>query len=225
MDGVLVLIPVLNRPHRVVPTLESIRVSQRGVPLDVLFLASRGDTGEINALKKAGAEHKLVGHRDDDHQYAVKNNAGIALAIQRGYEWVFLGADDLDFGHGWADEAVELGTRTRACVVGTQDGVNARVKTGRHSTHSLVNTAYIDCGTVDRDDVVLTEEYGHWFVDDEFVQTAVFRSTFVMASRAVVEHRHPNYGHAEMDATYEKGQATVAADQALYASRKWMWGR
>jgi hypothetical protein len=222
---VAVLLPVLNRAHRVEPLLASLRASECGVPLEPLFLASRGDRGELAALKSAGVRYEIVGQASDSHQYPRKMNHGYRLACDEGHAWSFTGADDLAFEPGWADEAVAVAAATGACVIGTDDRANARVRAGKHSTHTLFSAEYRECGTVDEDDKLFHEGYHHWWADDECIQTAMFRGTFAFARHAVVRHLHPIYGGAEDDETYRRGQATVAEDKATYDARCWMWRR
>lgn len=224
MTRIVVLVPVLARPQRVEPTLTSLRASEVDARLEPLFLASPGDHAELEALKTAAAPHEVVTW-EPEHDYPRKMNHGYRLAVAAGADWVFLAADDLVFRPGWAEEALRVAERTGACVIGTNDTVNVRVKAGRHSTHSLVHRDYLECGTADEDGKILCDQYGHWFCDDEFIRTAQFRGTFAAASRSIVEHRHPNYGGAPDDATYRKGQATLMADKAVFESRKWMWTR
>jgi hypothetical protein len=139
---------------------------------------------------------------------------------------MLLGSDDILFHPGWFDACLAVAARIPggACVVGTNDLCNPRVKSGHHSTHPLVNRDYIACGGVIDDPTrVLPEVYGHWFVDDEFVQTAQFRGTYVHAHDALVEHFHPAFGKAENDATYDLSKETVAADRALFNRRRSLW--
>ncbi len=222
MTAITILVPVLGRPHRVEPLLASLRASQQDVPLEPLFLPSLDDADELAALRAAGAPYETVGVAAESGQWAKKNNHAFR---KLGTEWAFLAADDVVFHPGWAEEAVEVARVTGACVVGTNDTVNVRVRSGRHSTHTLVHRDYLECGTIDEDGQILHEGYGHWFVDDEFVQTAMHRGTFAPAPRAIVQHFHPVYGGAETDSTYEKGQASVMADKDIYEGRKHLWGR
>lgn len=59
--------------------------------------------------------------------------------------------------------------------------------------------------------------------DDEFVQTAMVRRTFVFARDAHVEHLHPNWAKGKWDTTYARGQAGFSEDRALYERRKHLW--
>lgn len=225
MTSITALIPVLDRPHRVEPLLASLRASERETPLHPLFLLSVGDQAEYAAVKASGAPFEYVGRVRDTGQYPRKMNHGYRLAVERGADWMFTGADDLDFQPGWAEEALAVAEQTGCCVIGTNDEVNSRVKAGRHSTHTLFHRDYLECGTIDEDGKLFHEGYGHWWSDDEAVRTAIFRDTFASASRSIVRHLHPNYGGAPDDATYRRGQASMMADKALFDERKWMWTR
>lgn len=225
MDGVAVLLPVLNRPHRVVPLVESIRGSEATQPLVPMFLLSPGDHEEAKEVKATGCWYRTMSWQAGFADYAKKMNYGYRAACRAGYEWVFLGADDLEFEHGWADAALDAAADEDCCVIGTDDTVNVRVRTGHHSTHSLVHRDYGACGTIDQPGRIACEEYGHWYVDDELVQTAQFRGVYLHAALAVVRHLHPNYGYGLDDDTYRKGQSTVMQDKRTFDERKWMWGK
>ena len=224
MSAVLVLVPVLGRPERAAAVAASIRASDdRASPL---FLASPGDDDEIDACRAVGWTAVMewdAGHGD----YAKKMNHGYGLARAHGYEWAFLGADDLIFHAGWLDACLREHERTLACVIGTNDMGNRRTMTGRHSTHSLVHRDYLDgCGgVIDDPALLMNEAYGHNYCDDEMVQTAQQRGTYVHAREAFVEHLHPNWKKSDDDATYRKGMETFDADRALYESRMALWGR
>lgn len=215
-----ILVPVLDRPQRVGPLIESVNACTPDANL--LFLCSPGDRAEIKAVEKSGANHVVVPWPCGPGDYSRKMNLGFRETTE---EFVFLGADDLRFHPGWFEACLEAHHRTSACVIGTNDGSNARVLAGQHSTHTLVHRDYGACGTVDRADILLTEMYTHEFVDDEFIQTAIWRNTYVHARSARVEHLHPDWGLAEMDDTYRRGRSGRAQDQRTYMSRAPMWGR
>lgn len=218
MAQVAVLIPVLGRPQRAGPVAESILRDDRVVPF---FLCSPSDDAEIDACRSTGARTVVVGWPAGHADYARKMNHGYQLARAEGYEWAFLGADDLIFHPGWLDACLRVWERTYVCVVGTNDLGNSRVVAGHHSTHTLVHRDYLDCGGVADDPTrLLCEAYSHNFVDDEFVQTAMYRDAYAHAHNALVEHLHPNWRKAEDDATYRKGMERFADDQRLFDRRR-----
>ncbi len=57
------------------------------------------------------------------------------------------------------------------------------------------------------------------------MRAAQHRNEWVFCRDSIVEHLHPNWGKADMDATYEialDGEA-MAADRELFAQRKRIW--
>lgn len=221
---ITVLIPVLNRPHRVKPLLESLLASAKFISLDALFLVSPGDDAEIDAIDAFGVvPWECVPWEAGPSDYARKINHGFA---ETSSEFVLLGADDLIFHHGWAERALACHMETKACVVGTNDGgANRSTATGEHSTHTLVHRDYGGCGVIDEPDVwqLLCEKYDHSFSDTEFVATAKARETWAHAPDCIVEHVHPMTKRVETDSTYLKGQAHFAEDRALFQSRRPLW--
>lgn len=219
MTSVAVFVPVLNRPHRVAPLIESLFATAPDA--DPIFIVSPGDTAEKNAVLDAGVRPLYVDWHPGRADYAKKMNYAWR---HTDHDFVLLGADDLLFRPGWLQAALTCHKRTRACVVGTNDLGNARTAQGHHSTHTLVSRRYGECGTIDDQTVLLHEGYWHNFVDDEFVQTAMWRETWAHAADAVIEHLHPNWGKADDDATYQRAQERFGDDRRLYQSRAHLWG-
>jgi hypothetical protein len=227
-----ILIPVLGRPERAAPVIESALAATPDA--FVLFLTSPGDGAEQDAIDDAGGRFEVVPWDPGPGDYARKINYGFKLvtgrdpnwvpyaipAVTISHEWVFLGADDLIFHPGWYEACLRRAASTRACVVGTNDLGNARTATGQHSTHTLVNAGYWECGTVDESNRILHEGYEHEYVDDELVHTARWRSTYAHCPEAIVEHLHPDWGKGVEDATYAKARAGRSRDTRLYKRRE-----
>ena len=210
----MVLVPVLRRPHRVAPLLDSLD-GQR-----TLFICSPDDIEEQAAVKAAGADMIVIDRPPQPGDYARK--------IQAGYEatdepLVFLGADDLCFHSGWLDAARAKLTEGVG-VVGTNDLGSKRVMAGNHATHSLVTRDYVERhGTIDQPGQVLHEGYPHEFVDDEFVQTAMFRDAWAFAVDSHVEHLHPNWNKAPTDPLYDQQRRRMDRGRRLYKRRQHLW--
>ena len=219
LPSLCVLIPVLGRPAN---APKVIAILQAATPsATFMFLCSPTDSEEITACEQLGwtiVMEKPAGQGD----YAYKLNHGYQTAIDHGYEWMFLGADDLVFHDHWYELCLDAHHRGNACVIGTKDLGNKRTMNGWHSTHTLVHRDYLECGTIDEEGIILCPLYQHEFVDDEFIHTARMRRTYV-GSQAIVEHNHPDWGKAEWDDTYRKAQANRTIDQALYNSRRAMF--
>lgn len=229
--SVCILVPVLDRPQNVQALVRS--VEQAGgwptAAISVLFIVSPGDHDERAEVSVARGDHEgSVDGLDVEWapgagDYARKINAGAHVAHSNGADYVFLGADDLNFHPGWIEEALRVANESNACVVGTNDLGNARVMQGLSSTHSLVDLDYLKCGTIDEPDKLLHEGYDHNFVDDELVATAKHRGVYAQAENAHVEHLHPNWGKGDDDRTYQKGVERFQADHALFVQRSHLW--
>jgi len=187
-----------------------------------MFLCSPGDDEQIDACERAGADEvTTVSWESGPGDFARKINYAVTVSSE---PWILMGADDLCFCPSWAENALECARVTGASVIGTQDWGNSRVIAGQHSTHPLVSRRYIvDQGTIDEKGKMLHEGYGHQFCDDELVATARVRRAWTFCHAAEVPHLHPDWGKAPDDATYQKGRATLYADQALYEARKHLW--
>lgn len=227
MTSVVIVVPVLGRPERVRPLVESAEAATRGHDVCVFFVVSPSDELERGEIRNVMRSSPIVNALDVEWEpgradYARKINAGFAVTEE---EFVFLGADDLRFHDGWLDKALDVHAATGACVIGTNDDGNPAVKSGRHATHSLVHRDYGACGTIDEPDSgkLLCDLYDHNWVDNEFVATAHHRGAFAMALDSHVEHEHPHWGKGTDDATYRKGQARFAEDRALFQRRSRLW--
>lgn len=213
----MVLVPVLRRPHRVAPLIQSLEAS--GADARLLFIVSADDIEMRSAVDESGACSIVVdwpGGSPGD--YAKKTNAGYRASSE---PWIFTGADDLHFHPGWLDAALR---HRPAQVIGTNDLGNARVIAGHHSTHTLVGRRYADKhGTIDKPGEVLFEGYQHEFVDDELVGTAKKRGVWAFAYDSIVEHLHAYYEKAPMDDLYAAQGERMAASRQLFTKRSRLW--
>lgn len=208
----VILVPVLRRPHRVEPLLDSIKAATPGAR--VVFICDPDDLEEQEAVYQAGLRPMLIAGN-----YAAKINAGSRVTDE---PLLFLGADDLHFHPGWLEHATALMT-DQVGVVGTNDLCNGRVIAGEHSTHSLVARWYQQLGTIDEPGKILHEGYPHEYVDDEFVQTAQRRGMYAHAHDAIVEHLHPMVGKAPMDALYAAQRPRMRQGRKVFRQRSSLW--
>lgn len=211
--SVAILVPVLRRPHRVQPLLDSIKAAT-SQPWRALFICDPYDLKEQEAVQAAGGRFLIV-----SGNYAQKINTAVKATSD---PLLFLGADDLHFHPGWLEAAQALLSDTIG-VVGTNDLGNRRVMAGDHSTHSLVTRWYAQLGTIDEPDKVLHEGYPHEFVDDEFIATAKKRGAFAHASDSIVEHLHPLWGKAPTDELYDGHAMRMRRGRRIYARRQPLW--
>jgi glycosyltransferase involved in cell wall biosynthesis len=222
---VVVIVPVLRRPHRVRPLVDSILAAT--ARCEILFIATDGDDPEIEAIEEVIGS---TASRSIDYDTIPPNTVGdYACKINRGYQitsnpYLFLGADDLHFHPGWLNAALNAMSRPDVGVVGTQDMANRRVMRGDHATHSLVDRSYIDRnGTIDEHHKVLHEGYPHEYVDDEFIETAKRRGAFAFAADSVVEHLHPSVKKADWDDLYLAEPGRMRRGRILFHRRRPLW--
>lgn len=214
---VVIIVPVLGRPHRVEPLLASVEEAT-SAPHRTLFVASTNDESEIAALDAAGADFITVPPKRGS--WACKINDGYRATTER---YLFTGADDLRFHAGWFEAAVALMNDT-VQVVGTTDLCNPRTMSGEHSTHTLVARAYVETlGTIDEPGVVLHEGYHHDYADDELIATARARRAYAHAFDSTVEHLHPWAKKASDDATYRRGRRWRQHGRRLFLQRERKW--
>ena len=225
MTDLSILVPVLSRPQNVAPLVNS-AYAATGCDFEIVFLVTKTCVDEIEAINDQMASGDVniriisFPHRSNG-DYANKINVGYAKTTS---PWLFTGADDIHFHHGWFDHAERAFVATGRRVVGTRDLGNSRVETGVHSTHSLVHRSYVEeMGTVDEDGVMLHEGYPHEFVDDEFIETAKMRDEFVHSPESIVEHLHPLWGKAPTDATYNAHRKRMVMGRRVYQKRQRLW--
>lgn len=215
---VLIIIPVLRRPHRAAPVLQSALDATPGGR--VLFVGSPGDEAEHEAVRAAGGELLVIPEPCQPGDYARKVNAAYRSSKE---PLLFLAADDVDFHPSWF-EAAAAKVEGRSEVIGTNDLGNRRVMAGVHSTHTLVTRRYCDnMGTIDERRKVLHEGYVHEFVDDEFIETAKSRNAFAFARDAIVEHLHPLWLKAEWDPVYLPHKERMRSGRYTYMQRRHLW--
>lgn len=217
MNDLVVLIPVLGRPHHIEPMLESLYKTTKSVT--PLFLTSEFDIEPRDEIKRLGERFVDVRHRTKG-DYARKINAGYKLSKE---PLIFLGATDIKFHPKWFENA-QRKLNKKVQVVGTNDLGNPFVMAGEHSTHTLVTRSYIDhYGTIDEPDKILHEGYIHEWVDNEFVGTAKHRKAWAMAMDSIVEHLHPIWGKGRWDAGYRETDKRVRRGSRYYKTRSVLW--
>lgn len=216
---VVVVVPVLGRPHRVAPLVASLEAATEPGSYRLLFVCTDSDVDEIAAVDAAGIERITIpanAHGD----YARKVHAAIRASSE---PHIFTGADDLDFHPGWLPAALAR-MSDQVGVVGTNDLHNPRVLEGRHATHFLVARWYVErFGTIDDSGLLFHEGYWHECVDDELVGTAKHHGAWAFAEDSIVEHLHPNWGLAPTDRIYDEQARRIRFGRRLYWRREQLW--
>jgi hypothetical protein len=155
MLDLVILVPMLGRPHTVAPLVESIREATPGAR--ALFLVSPGDDHVHAAVDEVDCERLTVPF-EPVGDYARKINTGYRATTE---PLIFTGACDILFHRGWFEAAMAK-LRFGVGVVGTNDLGNPRVMAGQHATHFLVTRAYANQhGTIDQPGAIFHEGYPH----------------------------------------------------------------
>lgn len=211
MNQFAVIIPVLNRPQRVRPLLDSFYKAKKDS--EIYFMVNEDDHEEIQAIRSTGAKHFVL--PNDRRSWGKKINDGLRLTKE---PWLLLGADDLNFFLDWEEQAQEY-IKDFVGVVGTNDLGNAWTMKGITSTHPLVSRQYaLETGTEDGEGIC-HEGYNHNYVDTELVLTAKKRNRYVHGFKCIIEHLHPVWGKGADDSTYRFGQSTMNIDRFTFLCR------
>jgi hypothetical protein len=213
VNDIAVVVPVLRRPHRAAPFMESLRASTDNA---TAYAVVSDEDAETNSAWLAAFAYLLSPL--ERTTFPEKVNYAYRITDE---PWLFLTGDDVKFHPGWADELLRVASTTGAQVVGSNDLANPRSEDGSHSPHMLISRQYIaDQGASwDGPGVVCHEGYRHMFVDDEIITAAKQRGVFAFAKDAVVEHLHPVVEKAEVDATYRLGWSYAEVDKSRFAER------
>ncbi len=228
MAKVGVVIPVLNRPGRVLPFVKAFRESCTPEQAALYIVAQSDDKAELDEIQRAANAHmdifngiNLLIVQPENRSWAKKVNEAFANSDE---PWLLLGGDDLNFAPGWF-EKLEPYLSDKCGVIGTSD---VEQEDGdRSSCHPVVSRDYISTkgGTVDGGPgVVVHDGYDHNYPDTELAAVAHLRGMYVFAPDVTIEHLHPFRGKGEPDDTYKLGSRNFAKDKALFKARAKKFG-
>lgn len=204
---VAVLVPSLDRPHRLSEVVGSIRdTTPPGHRL--LFCVSDDESKRI--LRSLDVWF-LDDSDCEDRRYVTRMNKLVRHAGDA--ETVFFGQDDVVFHEDWYAEARAVMEQTGKGLVVVNDLHNP------NGTAALMRADYIPEAVLDEPGNVFYSGYLHNFADDEQFLTAKVKGQFARAPRSHVEHLHPSFGGAPMDETYARSWAGWDHDSALFRER------
>lgn len=217
-----IVVPVLDRPHRAAPFVDSLARSVQIRRVAVLAVVSAADPVSAEAWERAGAD-VLVCY--EPGTYSRKVNLAYRELERLGSPapWTLYLGDDVRFHAGWLDHALAVAHSTGAAVVATNDwGLEPDAQS---CVHPLISRAYVrDAGASwDGPGVVAHEGYRHYYVDAEWCALARWRGAWAAAPDAVIEHLHHLFRKAPVDRVYELATSYLAADRALFEERYHRW--
>ena len=212
--SVAILVPVLNRPHRVEPLLASIAAA---TPEQHSVIFACSDQPTVDELDRVSARY-IRDEGGDEGSWAIRINKLYKMVDE---PYIFTGADDLAFRPGWFSAVMQQMNRVDG-VVAVNDLLNGS------GVHFVISRNYIETlgGTGDGiPGEVMHPAYRHAFADDEERHVAQFRNRWAYANDAIVEHMHPGAGKAPTDETYAIGNASMGQGNAVFMSRRHLWGQ
>lgn len=218
-----VIVPVLARPNRVLPLVESFVRSNQDARL--YFVVDDCDAAELQAISKAAevfGDHvaTIKTGSQEPTTFAIKCNIGYRQTSER---WLLFIGDDVSFGNQWLVRALLAFEQTGRQFISTNDLANPHVMSGEHAIHPIVARAYIDemGSSFDGPGVVACEEYHHNFVDNEWTAKAKQDGEYIFAKACYIRHHHPVFDTTQKhDATYERGMQKITADELTWRGRR-----
>ena len=97
MPSIVIVVPVLNRPHRAQPLADGCAAAAT-VPHRLVFVCSEGDTEQIAACDATGADTAILGGERRPGDFARKINEAYRFTSE---PFLFQAADDVEFTRGW----------------------------------------------------------------------------------------------------------------------------
>ena len=220
VDGVAVLVPVLDRVQNVAPLVESF--VNAGDPATLYFVCNPAEADlYADAVAATGADHVEVLVSGRGSTFAQKVNSGYQQTTE---PWLFICGDDVRFHPGWVAAARKLSDRYD--VIGTNDNPdpkrgNAKVQSGSHADHWFIRRAYADEDGGSLDGLICHEGYAHFYSDVEVIELAKARGVFTPCLDSMVEHVHPDLNpDVPVDDTYRLGWSQREADEKEWQSRQ-----
>lgn len=206
-----ILIPSLNRPHRIRFTAQ---VAHEATPEDHTIYWMVSDLESISLLNEMGEMYNEDA-TEDDRRYVTRMNKLVRVLGDE--DQIFFGSDDIVFHPGWLREAQRvLDNNPKLQLVVVNDLRN------RNGTQGLIRREYLEQATFDAPGDAFHAGYQHNFADTEQFLLAEVKGVFGRAMDSFVEHLHPVMNGPRTipwDETYTNAQKGWAEDQARFEGR------
>jgi hypothetical protein len=216
-----VLVPVLWRPHRIVPLADRLREATTH-PYRLLFLVDADDHDTRQTIHTAGLNALVCPPSADWSRATYPSKVNHAWGLTRA-PYVLVIGDDVDPRSGWDDAVLEVArAHPDAGVIATNDLHNVRSIYGVTATHPVIVRAYVQrygSATADGRWPVFAEAYRHNYCDGELVAVARSRGAFRAAPHAIIAHQHVQADRSLDDVTYQIGRQHAERDRATQQRR------
>jgi len=142
---------------------------------------------------------------------------GFNMAYERARgvaDWYVLGSDDQVWEMGRLGEALAVADDTGAQVIGLND---LHTDLSKYAPHFMVAGDFIEDYLGGN---IVPIVYKSWWFDREICERAQALGLYAPAWTAVVEHQHPDWQTAVMDATYQEAWPLHDTDKLTYLARQ-----
>jgi len=195
-----IVLPTLGRVERLRIALESLWRSTE-IPVECIVVSDEKASLKVAQTLNCRAIQRTAGPIE-------AWNIGAAEAMG---EWIALGADDLIYHRNWAEEALKAN-------IGGYVGFNDMWSKGIDwATHFMMTREFM---VQHNGGCLAIPAYRSWYIDVETGYRAKRAGVYVLAKRAIVEHRHWMLGGAQNDKTYRNGQKWHEIDKEVFERRK-----
>lgn len=219
---VAVILPTWKRAGQFKRHVSDLLLQIPPVGVDLLLAAAVQANDEMT-LKAVGELAALWRHSHDTSVITVIREPGtscvegfnLAYNRVRGLaDWYVLGSDDQVYQVGWLAAALETAETSGAQVIGFNDG---HTNINNYAPHFMMSGAFIEDYL---GGFMVPPVYTSWWFDREICEIAQRAGLYAPAWEAYVDHLHPDWGTAPMDATYREAWPSHAADKMTYLARQ-----
>jgi hypothetical protein len=214
-----IIVPTIGRPHLIYPLMSNVAMTTPTNQYNITFVIDVGDVNTQRVMNMVKGPVSFV--VAEKRGYVHATNLGVHATDA---PLLALVNDDVVFHPGWYEEAI-ASLASWVSVIGTND-LSPHTAGGVNCTMPILRRSYIDelGGNYKEPGNAYHEGYWHNFAESELWHLAQHRRVARWVEECVIEHRHPDWGTAPMDRTYEEGAKTGwDRDAALYEERKSLW--
>lgn len=203
-----VVVPSRGRAQQAAEMVERLLHASRGYRVEVIVV-----TDDVQTFAATDNLATRVVLQQERTSAPLAWHAGAAVSRA---DVLVLGADDLWFGHGWLGETLD-----RLADFPDGEGLvgfNDLARDGNElATHWAVSRTF---ARKRLGGALYPPCYQHYCGDNEMTARAKAAGRFKWAQFALVEHRHPLFGKAEVDGLYVEKAPMLDADRHLFNWRQ-----
>jgi hypothetical protein len=200
---VAVIMPSKGRPAQLERNAGALLLQELPEGVEHLVLVLAVECGDIVTLSVARKLQTMW--QEADVSVVIVYRANDTTCVQ---------GDDQVWQPGWLAAALATAQATGAQVIGLNDG---HTNLEDYAPHFMLSAAFIEKHL---GGLLVDPGYYSWWFDREICEIARQNGLYAPAWAALVDHQHPDWGTAPMDATYEAAWPTHDADKAHYLERR-----